>query len=703
MSKKNITFFVLLLSFLLLNGLSVLYLTEQTTATGREIYVDDSFSYPRDGTAEHPYQTITEALNLAAEGDTIYVFGGTYNETLTIKKHVSLIGGIDDQPSIISRGVELKYLINISTDSVTLENFIIEDSGRHITSQHGALIYVSSNNVVLQKNDISQCDLWGIYLDSSDGNTIQGNMINDTKGIFVLSSNNNVFSNNTISNSSDAGINLRSSKRNILSQNRFMASNYGIYTKGCSNMNITQNIFTKNVFHGIYTTEDKNDIIQANNFNNTNSGITLGSSNCTIADNIFNYGQIGLILQKTECQIFNNSFQNLSSIGISALQGSNNNVIYLNHFLRNDVNAREKGSNHWDNGTKGNYWDNYNYIDRNLDGIGDIPYPIATDGQDHYPVGIFLKPPQKPSDPSPADDSENVGLTVTLWVKVMDPDSSIISDVTFYNASNNFKLGSVKNVMNGKNASFSLRLRFNMTFAWYVIANDSLQENQSEIWFFTTKQRPFENQKPVAIPGGPYVTKLNQPVFFNGSQSMDPDGTIIFYRWNFGDGSSQILDDTPEHVYSDPGVYTVTLTVVDDDGRSSMANTTATIKSSIFDNNPPIAMYTAPSTTSVNQEVSFDASMSNDSDGKIVGYRWDFDGDGTFDTVWLNTPIITSTFSSVGSFIVTLEVIDDGDKIGSYSTTVSVTEVQKKTPGFEILLVLLSILIGLFLYYKQRE
>ena len=317
-----------------------------------------------------------------------------------------------------------------------------------------------------------------------------------------------------------------------------MTNNFGIYAKDCSNMNITENTFRKNIFHGMYITGDYNDIVKANNFsNNSVSGITLDSSNSTIAGNNFNYGQIGLSLQKTGCQIINNFFQNLSSIGVSATPGSNNNVVYLNHFLRNNVNAREQGSNHWDNGTKGNYWDNYNYIDRNLDGIGDIPYTIASGGQDHYPVGLFLNPPQKPSDPFPADDEENIGLKVTLLVKVIDLDSSIIPEVSFYNAENNIKIGSVRNVLTGMNASCRLTLPFDTTYAWYVIANDSLQENRSDVWFFTTKQRPPENQKPVSNPGGPYIKRLNQPVSFNGSQSMDPDGTIIFYRWNLFDFS----------------------------------------------------------------------------------------------------------------------------------------------------------------------
>lgn len=692
------------MSFLLINGLAVLFFTDQSCAVGREIYVDDSFSAIRDGSAEHPYQTITEAINLADDGDTVYVFSGVYNETLVINKRISLIGGIDDGQSVIARRDEHKYLIDITADFVTLENFIVEDPAGFITSQSGALIRVVSNNVVLQKNNVSQCNLWGIYLDSSDDNTISGNIINDTKGIYGLSSNNNVFSNNNISNSSDAGVNLRSSRRNILYDNYFTMNNYGIYAKECSNTNMTQNTFIKNIFHGIYITGDTNDRIQGNFFrNNSVSGLTLDSYDCIIGDNIFNYGLVGLSIQKTGSQIRNNTFQNHTSIALSAIQGSSNNVIYLNHFRKNKVNAREKGTNQWDNGAKGNYWEDYNYVDRNLDGIGDAPYIIITGGKDNYPLGIFLRPPEKPSNPSPTDDQENVGLKVTLSVKIIDMDSSIISDVSFYNAVNDEKIGYVRNVMNGSNASCSFTLPFDTTYAWYVIANDSLQQNQSDIWFFTTKQRPPENQKPQAKPGGPYLVKLNQSITFDGSQSIDPDGTIIFYRWNFGDGSSQILDMTPKHTYTDPGVYMVTLTVVDDDGRSSMANTTATIQSEIFINSPPNAMFTIPSTVTVNQEVLIDATLSNDSDGFIAGYRWDFDSNGTFDTDWMVEAFVTTSFSTIGSYVVTLEVKDELGSVSSYSTTVSVQQTSENTPGFDIILVLLTIGLCILLYLKKKK
>jgi DNA-binding beta-propeller fold protein YncE len=57
---------------------------------------------------------------------------------------------------------------------------------------------------------------------------------------------------------------------------------------------------------------------------------------------------------------------------------------------------------------------------------------------------------------------------------------------------------------------------------------------------------------------------------FDASAARDPDGTIVRYDWNFGDGT--LLPDggpAPEHVYAAPGVYVVTLVVTDNEGAST--------------------------------------------------------------------------------------------------------------------------------------
>ena len=51
-------------------------------------------------------------------------------------------------------------------------------------------------------------------------------------------------------------------------------------------------------------------------------------------------------------------------------------------------------------------------------------------------------------------------------------------------------------------------------------------------------------------------------ISFDASASVDEDGSIVSYEWDFGDGSFA-ADDRTTHIYDIPGVYTVSLTVTD--------------------------------------------------------------------------------------------------------------------------------------------
>jgi hypothetical protein len=88
---------------------------------------------------------------------------------------------------------------------------------------------------------------------------------------------------------------------------------------------------------------------------------------------------------------------------------------------------------------------------------------------------------------------------------------------------------------------------------------------------------PTQNgELPVADPNGPYTGTVGVPVAFDGSGSLDPDGTIISYIWDYGEGTTD-SGVAPTHTYAAAGTYTVTLTVLDDDGLTDTATTTATI------------------------------------------------------------------------------------------------------------------------------
>ena len=82
--------------------------------------------------------------------------------------------------------------------------------------------------------------------------------------------------------------------------------------------------------------------------------------------------------------------------------------------------------------------------------------------------------------------------------------------------------------------------------------------------------------------GGPYTGKVNELIQF---VSIVAGGTAPYtYTWDFGDGNSS-SESNPQHAYTSANIYTVTLTVVDHEGRIAQDTTTATI--TLDDTTPP--------------------------------------------------------------------------------------------------------------------
>jgi hypothetical protein len=76
------------------------------------------------------------------------------------------------------------------------------------------------------------------------------------------------------------------------------------------------------------------------------------------------------------------------------------------------------------------------------------------------------------------------------------------------------------------------------------------------------------NTGPTAEAGGPYNAMMGKGeafVPFDGSGSTDPDGTIVSYEWDFGDGTTG-TGQSITHGYTATGTYSVTLTVTDNCG-----------------------------------------------------------------------------------------------------------------------------------------
>ena len=77
-------------------------------------------------------------------------------------------------------------------------------------------------------------------------------------------------------------------------------------------------------------------------------------------------------------------------------------------------------------------------------------------------------------------------------------------------------------------------------------------------------------------PGDSYT---GQTVVFDASSSYDPDGFIVSYSWNFGDGNiTTVRNPVIVHRYVSTGTYNVTLTVTDNDGLEDFAKNHLTIR-----------------------------------------------------------------------------------------------------------------------------
>jgi len=171
------------------------------------------------------------------------------------------------------------------------------------------------------------------------------------------------------------------------------------------------------------------------------------------------------------------------------------------------------------------------------------------------------------------------------------------------------------------------------------------------------------------------VGSVGSAVLFDGSNSFDPLGMILFYDWDFGDGNTA-SGASPTHTYDDEGLYTVTLTVEDNDGLTDTVTTLVDI--TVPDNSPPVADPGGPYTGAAGVAVTLDGSNSFDADGSIVLYTWDF-GDGSMGAG--ASP--AHTYVTAGLYTVTLTVMDDGALTGTATVPIVISDSSNLPPNVD--------------------
>ena len=283
----------------------------------------------------------------AVEGtDKIQRYQGVYTFLGNISIDISGIDGIIIQKSNIvidGAGYILEHLEE-PTGRVS-EDGIVTQGQNNITitniDVHNFLYGIAikdSSNITITKTSITNNHGGIHFVDSSNNSIIDNQITSNNNGIDLIRSENNTIDGNTLTENSPYGLNFVYSSENVVSNNNISKNGLGIYI----NFGGANQIFGNTIAE------------------NNGWGMQLSSSNSSI----------------------------------------NNNIIYHNNFINNQVSDGLQVSNTWffgpesniwDNGEEGNYWSDYttrypNATEIDDSGIWNTPFIINENNIDHYPI-----------------------------------------------------------------------------------------------------------------------------------------------------------------------------------------------------------------------------------------------------------------------------------------------------------------------------
>src|SRR5881296_3370454 len=116
------------------------------------------------------------------------------------------------------------------------------------------------------------------------------------------------------------------------------------------------------------------------------------------------------------------------------------------------------------------------------------------------------------------------------------------------------------------------------------------------------------------------------------------------------------------------GSYSVVIT-----GTNGTLSRTASMAVTVAATGPTARFTFAPPYPRVNNSVAFDASSSTDSDpSATLQARWDWEGDGVWDTAYSSTLTIQHAFTTAGAYLVKLEILDSNGLMAGIGQWVAV-------------------------------
>ncbi|MFA5771860.1 MAG: PKD domain-containing protein [Thermoplasmata archaeon] len=214
------------------------------------------------------------------------------------------------------------------------------------------------------------------------------------------------------------------------------------------------------------------------------------------------------------------------------------------------------------------------------------------------------------------------------------------------------------------------------TYKFKLVVNDGKADSAAAYVTITVTKA---NNLPIADAGRDQTVNVSTTVTLNGSESYDPDGDTITYKWIQTDGPTVLIlystTAKPMFTPTTSGVYKFQLTVNDSkaDSEPSIVTITAvTAKQNI----PPVADAGKNQTTEVDAMVALDGSASYDEDNDTITVEWTQIG-GPAAVTMSNTTEVKPTFTPnvTGTYRFKL-VANDGkaDSITPGVVTITVTK-----------------------------
>lgn len=338
-------------------------------------------------------ESITALIDRAEPGDTVHIGPGVYREQLVITKPVTLIG--EGRP-VIDAG-QAGDVVVIAAEGVTLRGFVIQGSGRGVVAEPAG-IRVTGARATIQDNQVRD-SLYGIVLQETDGHTVRGNHVESVlefdqerrgNAIYLHNSHDNLIEDNTISNSKD-GILLLFADRNTIRQNVVTSVRYGIHFMYANDNHMSENNFSHNVNGGVLMyserTSFRNNEFSYNKSMASGYGIMFKDvDDIEIVGNKIHHNRVGLALEGAPFSpgsyvTVRENFVGYNGTAVGMF--TTTNVTFVeNTFVGNlkqvdAVAGATAKKNHWSDGGRGNYWDDYQGYDADGDGVGDLPYQYA--------------------------------------------------------------------------------------------------------------------------------------------------------------------------------------------------------------------------------------------------------------------------------------------------------------------------------------